>query len=68
MVAYGGRGLQLLSYECGKEGSREGDNTITGPCVMRVRGKRGRTISLRLFSQIIERGGHYKFLSYANKL
>ena len=67
LVAYGGRGLQLLSYECGKEGSREGDNTITGPCVMRVRDERGRTISLRLFSQIIERGGHYKFLSYANK-
>ena len=68
LAAYGGRGLQLLSYDCGKEGSREGDNTISGPCVMRVRDERGRTISLRLFSQIIERGGRYKFLSYANKL
>jgi hypothetical protein len=68
LAAYGGRGLQLLSYDCGKEGSREGDNTITGPCTMRVRDERGRTISLRLISQIIERGGRYKFLSYANKL
>ncbi len=68
LAAYGGRGLRLLSYDCGKAGSREGDNTISGPCVMRVRDERGRTISLRLFSQIIERDGRYKFLSYANKL
>lgn len=68
LAAYGGRGLQLLSYDCGKEKSREGDNTISGPCVMRVRDERGRTMSLRLFSQIIERNGRYKFLSYANQL
>lgn len=68
LAAYGGRGLQLLGYDCGTKGSREGDNTISGPCVMRVRDERGRSIPLRLFSQIIERGGRYKFLSYANKL
>jgi hypothetical protein len=68
LTAYGGRGLQLLSYDCGTERSREGENTISGPCVMRIRDQRGRTMSLRLFSQIIERGGRYKFLSYANKL
>ena len=68
LAAYGGRRLQLLICDCGKEGSREGDNTISGPCVMRVRDERGRTMSLRLFSQIIERGGRYKFVSYANKL
>jgi hypothetical protein len=68
LAAYGGRQLQLLSYECGKGVSREGDNTISGPCVVRVRDERGRTLSLRLFSQVIERGGRYKFLSYANKL
>jgi hypothetical protein len=68
LAVYGGRGLHLLSYDCGKEESREGDNTISGPCVMRVRDERGRTVSLGLFSQIIERGGRYKFVSYANKL
>ena len=68
LAVYGGRGLHLLSYDCGKEESREGDNTISGPCVMRVRDRRGRTVSLGLFSQIIERGGRYKFVSYANKL
>jgi len=68
LTLYGGRELLLLSYDCGKEESREGHNTISGPCVMRVRDERGRTVSLRLFSQIIERGGRYKFVSYANKL
>jgi len=68
LAAYGGRQLQLLSYDCGTGASREGDNTISGPCVVRVRDEKGRTTSLRLFSQIMERGGRYKFLSYANKL
>lgn len=68
LAAYGRQELQLVGYDCGKEVSREGNNTISGPCVMRVRNKRGGTMSLRLFSQIIERSGHYKFLSYANKL
>jgi hypothetical protein len=68
LAAYGGQRLLLLSYDCGTEASREGDNTISGPCVMRVRNEQGRTTSLRLFSQIIERGGRYKFLSYANRL
>lgn len=68
LTAYGGQELQLLGYDCDKEVSREGDNTISGPCVLRVRNQRGDTMSLRLFSQIIERGGRYKFLSYANKL
>lgn len=65
---YGGRELHLLSYDCGKEESREGDNIISGPCVMRIRDERGKIVSLGLFSQIIERGGRYKFVSYANKL
>lgn len=65
---YGGRWLRLLSYDCGQEASREGDNTIWGPCVLRCRSERGDTLRLRLFSQIIERDGRYKFLSYANKL
>ncbi|HWN19892.1 MAG TPA: hypothetical protein VNO19_13340 [Gemmatimonadales bacterium] len=68
LAAYGGRELRLLGYDCGAEVSREGDNTISGPCVMRVRDEQGKTVSLRLFSQILERSGRYKFLSYANKL
>ena len=68
LAAYGGSELRLLSYDCGKEMSREGDNTVVGPCILQVRDKQGKTTSLRLFSQILERNGRYKFLSYANKL
>ncbi len=68
LATYGGRGLHLVSYDCGPEGSREGANSITGPCVMRVQDEGGKTISLQLFSQIIQRGERFKFLSYANKL
>ena len=47
---------------------REGENTVYGPCVVRWRGKAGDTVAVRLFGQIVERGGRFKFLSYANKL
>ena len=68
LALHGGQRLRLLSYDCDKEESREGDNTISGPCVVRVKDKGGKTVSLGLISQIIERGGRYKFVSYANRL
>ena len=48
--------------------SREGENAVAGPCVLRLRDQRGQAISVRLLTQILERGGRYKILSYANKL
>jgi hypothetical protein len=66
--AYGGKPLRLLGYDCGSQPSRERENTVWGPCVLTLRDKGGDTTQVRLFSQIIERGGRYKFLSYANKL
>ena len=65
---YGGPHLQLLGHDCGQGSSREGDNTLVGPCVLHLRDKSGKPRSVRLLSQIIERGGRYKILSYANKL
>jgi hypothetical protein len=65
---YGGQELTLLGYDCGTGESVEGENTIWGPCQVRLRTAKGDTVSPRLFSQIIGRGGRYKFLSYANKL
>lgn len=65
---YGGRRLRLIGYQCGEGASQEGENTIWGPCLVRCRGEEGRLFSLWLFSQIVERDGRYKFLSYANKL
>jgi hypothetical protein len=65
---YGGQDLTLLGYECDPGESVEGQNTVWGPCQVRFRRTEGDTVSRRLFSQIIARGGHFKFLSYANKL
>jgi hypothetical protein len=65
---YGGRPMRLVDYDCGTGIQREGENTVHGPCVVRWRGENGDTVAGRLFSQILERGGRFKFLSYANKL
>ena len=65
---YGGAPMRLVDYDCGAGNHREGDNTVYGPCVVRWRGKDGDTVAVRLLGQIVERGGRFKVLSYANKL
>ena len=64
---YGGRPMPLVDYDCGG-GAARSENTVYGPCVVRWVPEAGDTVSARLFSQILERGGRYKFLSYANRL
>lgn len=68
LAIYGGQRFQLLSHDCGQGSSREGENTVVGPCALRLRDQRGKSLSVGLISQIVERGGRYKILSYANKL
>ena len=63
-----GKPLRLISHRCEGEPSRQADNTVWGPCLVLRRGEKGDTVSDRLFGQIVERGGRYKFVSYANKL
>lgn len=65
---YGGNPMPVVDYDCGTGHQREGENTVYGPCVVRWRDQKGDTVAARLFSQIVERGGRFKFLSYANKL
>ena len=65
---YGGQRLELVDVDCGGEGSHEGENTVFGPCTVRWRDAQGGLSGARLFSQIVERRGRFKFLSYANKL
>jgi hypothetical protein len=65
---YGGQRMELVDAECGTAGSREGENTVFGPCTVRWHDAKGQVSGARLFSQIVERRGRYKFLSYANKL
>jgi hypothetical protein len=68
MTRYGGHPMTLVSYDCGAEEHHEGENTIYGPCTVRWRSETGDTVSVRLFSKILERAGRFKFLSYANRL
>jgi hypothetical protein len=68
LQAYGGTPVRLVDYDCGAGALQEGENRTYGPCVVRWRAESGDTVSARLVSQILERGGRFKVLSYANKL
>jgi hypothetical protein len=64
----GGRPLRFSGYRCAGAPATEGENQLWGPCeVVRVQAQ-GDTVTDRLFGPIIERGGRWKFVSYANKL
>lgn len=64
----GGRPLGYVDHVCIGEPSREGENTVWGPCVVRRVQAAGDTVTERLFGPIIERGGRYKFVNLSNKL
>ena len=64
----GGQPLRLVGYSCYAGFSQEGVNRVYGPCLVRRRQAPGDTVSERLFGPILERGGRYKFVSYANQL
>jgi hypothetical protein len=60
--------LHYVGYRCEAEPSHQGENTVWGPCVVLRKTQSGDILEERLFGQIIDRGGRYKFVSYANKL
>jgi hypothetical protein len=64
----GGRPLHIVGYTCDPAASHEGDNRVYGPCQLRRVQAPGDTVAERLFGPILERGGRFKFVSYANKL
>ena len=64
----GGRPLHGAGFRCDGKPSEQGENIIWGPCVLRWVKAQGDTVEERLFGPILERGGRYKFVSYANKL
>ena len=68
LTVYGGHKAQVLGHDCGQSGTREGENTIWGPCTVRWVRKGGDTVSIKLLGQIIERDHRYKVLSYSNDL
>lgn len=68
LIERGGRPLHAVGFRCDGEPSQQGPNTIWGPCVLRRVAAQGDTVEERLFGPILERGGRYKFVSFANKL
>lgn len=64
-------GGQLLAFEgvsCEPTPERQGENTVWRRCVVRVVNARGDAIEARLFGDILERSGSFKFVSYANDM
>lgn len=64
----GGQRWPYAGLQCDATVSREGSNTVYGPCVVRLVQAQGDTVEARLFSLMLERDGVWKFVSYANKL
>ncbi len=64
----GGKHLSYAGYRCEGRSTTEGENTLWGPCTVRLVQTAGDTAEGRLFGPILRREGKYKFLSYANKL
>lgn len=68
LEAIGGKRLTYAGDSCDLKPSREGENTIYGPCLVRLVQTTGDTVEGRIFGPVIERHGRWKFVSYANKL
>jgi hypothetical protein len=62
-----GTALGYIGHDCASE-RREGENRIHGHCELRRVTAVGDTVGERLFGLVMERGGTFKFVSYANKL
>ena len=63
-----GRPIGYAGYRCDPAPSREGVNTVWGPCLVRRLQAAGDTVEERLFGLILERNGRFKFVSLAGKL
>ncbi len=63
----GGRPLSLVGHRC-DSAEPEGENRVYGNCVVRRVQAPGDTVEEQLFGGMIERGGVFKLVSFANKL
>jgi hypothetical protein len=64
---YGGRRLGYAGYSCAHS-RKDSELTAWSACLVRFTIGPGDTLTTRLFGGVIERGGRYKILSYANDL
>jgi hypothetical protein len=63
----GGQQLKYVGYACPEKPDVQGANRLWPKCVVRVSSSAGDTTTQRLFGTILERGGRFKFVSYANQ-
>lgn len=64
----GGHPIRYLGHDCAPEPRVEGENRLWGFCAVRYLNEHGDSLRHQLFGLVIERGGVFKFVSYANKL
>lgn len=65
----GGRPLGYTGHRCAAEPRLEGENRLYGYCLVRRKDPAsGAELEEQLFGLIVERGGIFKFVSYANQL
>lgn len=65
---FAGEPGRLIDYSCSEQPRQHGPFRLWSDCRMTVRERRGERATLRLFGPIVEYGGRYKFLTYANDL
>ena len=63
-----GAGLVYLGHECKSAPEVYGSNRLWSECVVHWRRPDGREERFRLFGSILEHGGRFEFVSYANQL
>lgn len=64
----GGQPLNVVRYTCPATPVVEGENQVWRGCVIYRRNLAGAEVQEQFFAQILERGGRFKFLSFANAL
>lgn len=65
---FGGEPLGYAGYRCDPQPQIQGPNRIWKGCVVRLARTAADTAEVRLFGAILEHGGRFAFLSYANDL
>ena len=68
LTRFGGGTLTIVSFNCPRAAQMEGENRLHEECITRLESKGARIPPNRLFGTIIERGGRFKFVGYANRL
>jgi hypothetical protein len=64
----GGTALGYVGHRCPGRPREDGENTVWPLCIIRRLQAPGDTVEERLFGPILERGGQFKFVTFANKL